>query len=71
MQYRTAIITFSELPDDTSDTLDEDGNLASVYVKLGGSYAELRRVDIHTAVNASTLPGPIEDHVSGFERVTS
>jgi len=45
------------------------GNLTSVYVRLGGSYAELRRVDVHTAVNASTLPGPIEAHIEGFTRV--
>jgi len=68
MTYRTAIITLSELPEDTSDSTDNEGNLTSVYVKLGGSYAELRRVDVHTAVNASTLLGPIEEHLSGFER---
>jgi len=68
MTYRTAIITRTELPEDTSDSTDDEGNLTSVYVHLGGSYAELRRVDVHTAVNASTLPGPIEEHLSGFER---
>jgi len=69
MTYRTAIITLSELPEDTSDSTDDEGNLTSVYVHLGSRYAQLRRVDMHTAVNASTLPGPIEDHLAGFTRV--
>jgi len=69
MTYRTAIITLSELPQDTSDETDDEGNLTSAYVHMGSSYAELRRVDQHTAINASTLPGPIEAHIGGFTRV--
>lgn len=67
--YRTAIIPLQELPDDTSRTEDEEGGLVSVYVHLGSAYAELRRIDQNTAVRASTLQGPIEDHLGGFEVV--
>lgn len=68
MTYRTAIITRPSLPEDTSDVTDEEG-LVEVWVELGRAYAVLRRVDVHTAVNASTLDGPIEDHIDSFTRV--
>ena len=69
MNKRTAIFPLTFLPDDTAPEIDEDGNFVAVYVHLGAGYAELRCIDIQTAVNASTLPGPIEDHIDGFEVV--
>ena len=75
MQKRTAIITLPQLPEDTSREYFEDPDtgeslgLKSVYVHLGAGYAELRCIDVQTAVNASTLPGPIEDHVDAFDVV--
>ena len=75
MQKRTAIITLPSLPSDTSREYFEDPDtgeklgLESVYVELGAAYAELRCVGVQTAVNASTLPGPIEDHLNSFTLV--
>lgn len=69
MTYRTAIITHPNLPEDTDDVTDEDGDLLEVWIEMGHAYACLKRVDIHTAVNASTLPGRIEDHIVNFTRV--
>jgi len=67
--HRTAIIPLQELPEDPSRTEDEDGGLVSVYVYLDNGYGELRRVDTNTAINASTMQGPIEDHLHDFNEV--
>lgn len=67
---RTAIITKDTLPDDISASYTEADELEEVWVRLGQGYACLRRVDMQTAINASTMTGPIEDHLESFDVVS-
>mgnify|MGYP006427551815 CR=1 FL=1 len=66
--YRTAIIIYNELPQNTETKEDEDG-ITEVWVHLGAAYAKLKRIDSSTITRHGALSGPIEDHINNFNTI--
>jgi len=65
---RTAIIPYDSLPSRARDKYDDEGRLQVAWVHTSAGVAKLKTVDEHTATNAETMKGAVEDHLDSFDR---